>query len=820
MPWTVTGGVLTTTDAQAELFHGKDYVTPYIVTVKVKGEYAGDQLRVLVGANATRTTYLIAQLTIGGSGLLQLMNQAGTVLASVAVPNATANEWHSIRVCLGFADGGRFLAIVTTASGTKRYAYATLVPSTYNQPSVGVGTGHLTRQAFFDNFLWQREQTAEEPECPPCSVNCIFGSLSCSDTSDWQSVSGQWNCGTTYDDHATLKLLTTQPEDIHRHRVYGLVSATHDNSQALFYVRYKDASTYLAGRITFGACGKVEILQNGIVLDSLNVGPLTSITNPFDATDRLYPEHFFCVVYDGTYLSAHLGPGGGQSGTLSDQYASMYRHLRAAVTPDEDGIYTAIGTGANPGSVTMDGIVVSVPFSDTHPLCDTCYNCTLTASGIPDIPNQCEFHYVGSVRPLNDGYLEPIGVILSTAGSYAAYKGNIGVSDAYVDVLFRGTVDGQKFRVHVNTPGTATGPWAEVDIDQSGTRMRLSTGASRLTTTAVKPNETHRLRICLSDTRIVAELDPEVRLLEPESGQIGYYIYTNATLVGTVSPATGKYVVFEQLGVDGDLQVITPNYSRGSVPKPAGVSVWPVKCGECTADCPCCGTGAPFEMIVNIPDIEYSGRLGGGITITECREDPGVPTESSRICQEIPGAYVVPFFLPCIYEYASEKRIWQINDEPPGEGDDTWYCWQLFIRVVICCNNNSDGLNATCATIGQCVTTPAGHFRIGVTIEMRTHVHSPPPGYAPCVEHFDLPGGSQPALIARHVSRYYSDPIERGADCFQFYDLELHPLTWNIEDNPDCIGGPHDCNSCGTLPIGVGGIAGWTSAFSVFVTSA
>lgn len=823
MPWTVTGGVMTTGDAQAEIFHGQEHATPYIVTVKVKGTAAGDQLRVLVGANAARSTYLIAQLTIG-TGLLQLLNETGTVLATVTVPQVTVGDWHTLRVCLGFTDGGRILANVTTAANTKRYVYTSgvSVPSTYNQPSVGVGTGNLSGQASFDNFLWQQEQSEDDPDCPTCSVNCVFGSLICEDTSDWQAVAGNWTCGATSDDNAILKLLTTQPENIHHHRVHGLVSATHDGSQALFYVRYKDPTTYLAGRITFGACGKIEILQDGVVLDSLNVGPLTSEDNPFEGTARLFPQHFFCVVYDGTYLSAHLGPGGGQAQSLSDQYSWMYRHLRAEVTPDDDGLYTAIGTGANHGTVTMEDVFVSTPFSATHPFCDTCYNCTLTAGGIPDIPHPCEFEYTGSVRPLHDDYLDPIGVILSTAGSYAAYKGNIGVSDAYVEVAFRGTVAGQTFRVHVNTDGAPTGPWAEVEIRDSGTRLRLSTGVSRETITPVKPHETHRLRICLSENTIIAELDPEVRLLEPESGQLGYYIYSNATLMGAVSPATGKYVVFEQLGTYGDLSVISPNYSRSSVPKPAGVSVWPVKCGECMIDCPCCGTGSPSEMIVNIPDIEYSGNLGGGITIIPCRADPGLPTESSRICREIPGAYVVPLVLPCIYEYASEKRIWQTNDAPPGEGDDSWYCWQLFIRVVMCCSPTTDGLLATCATIGQCVPTPPGYFRVGVTIDMRTHGHSPPPGYTPCVEHFDLPAGSQPALIARHVSSYYSDPIRSGEDCFKLYDVELHPVTWNLYQDPSCLGGPHDCNSCGTIPTDSHGnrLPAWTSAFSVFVSSA
>lgn len=817
--WTVAGGEMRTADSDAELFHQREADTPYVVTISIRGEHLGDQLRVLVGVSEDRSTYLYAQVTLGEG--MSIAKQDGTVLASVVVPQLTAEEWHTLRVCLSFVTDQRITAVVTTASGVKRYTYYADVGSTYNQSSIGIGTGHVTLLASFDDFTWQRQQTENDPECPTCTVNCVYGSLVCEDTSDWEIVSGSWTCGTTNSADAILKLRTTQPENIHHHRVHGLISSTEDGGQVVFYVRYKDPTTYLAGRATFGDCGKLELIQNGAVIESLNVGPLTSENNRHEGTERLYPQHFFCVVYDGAYLSAHLGPGGGQSQSLSDQYEWLYRHVRASVTPDQDGIYAAIGTGANPGTITISDLFVSTPYSAQHPFCDTCFTCALTAGGIPDIPNQCEFTYHGSVRPLNDEYLEPIGVILSTVNSYAAYKGNVGADDAYLDVTFRGTVSGQVFRVYINNDGDTSGLWAEVEIkDDTRTIFRLSTGANIETTDPVRTGEEHQLLICLDGTSLIAMLDPG----DPIGDAPGA-----AALYGIVSPPqTGRHVVFEQLGMNGDLYVISPYYARGTVPRHAGVSSGPVDCGRCLLECACClGGRLPTEFVVDIRDIEFSNYIGStftGVGSPLAEVACGVAAVSypavrdpGRVCREIPGTYVVPFALPCIYEYASEVRTWKLNDEPTGGGDDFWYCWQLFIRAAICCTPTTDGTVGACATIGQCIDTPPGHFRVGVAIEMRAYGHTPTPGSPPCG--VDPVFGNQPSLLSRHVSFYYSDPLPEGTDCFAFDELELRPLSWNIVDDPTCIGSSNDCNNCGVLVFNGPNRVGWTSAHSVYLSS-
>lgn len=827
MAWTVTGGVMTTSDPDALLFHGKQHATPYVVTVRVKGNAAGDQLRVLLGVNAARTSYLYVQITLAsdGNGELKLSAHDGSAETTVptTVPGLYPGMWHTIRACLNFTNGGLLVGIVTTAGGVRR-STSLPVPDAFNEDGVGLGTGDLTTEASFDSFLWQREQGTNDPDCPPCTTNCVWGTLECSGSlvaADWQIVAGAWSCGTTNSDSATLLFLPTQPDEIHHHRVHGLISSTQDGAEAIFYVRYKDASTYLAGRATFdGDCGKLEILQNGTVLDFLNVGPLTSLENPGDGTNRLHPQHFLCVAYDGTYLSAHLGPGGGQSQSLSDQYGWIYRHLRAAVTPDPDGLRVAIGTGSNPGAVTFEDVFVSTPFSLQHPYCDTCFTCVLTAGGNPDIPNQCEFVYSGMVRQTNSSPHGAWGLILSTAGSYAAYKGNIGVTDAYVVVTFVGTASGQVLRVFPNNDGDLTGPWAEIEIKNSPaeTHLRLSTGAEVTTATTIQPGERHHLIICLNGASLTAMLNHGTA---PEIGDESLEQPGDAVVFDTITPATGHHVTFALLGASGDLSVLSPYYARGNVPKHAGVSTWPLVCGRCSLECSCCENGAfPSDLLIEIPNIETTGYIGGN-DLSDSR--PGVPDtviacgvqsvsypslDVSRMCTEIPGGYVLSWNGDCAYLYQAPRRIWQINDEPPGQGDDTWACWDMTLEAFICCAPTTGGVQSTCAELARLLGTPAGQFRLVVRVHVETRVDSPPPGTPPCAP--TVAGEfTNVALVAVHDSLYYSEPMPFGTSC-SFQDLVLTPLAFN-EPN---------CNACGIPVVGTNGLpSGWSSNYPIFATS-
>lgn len=821
MAWTVAGGVMSTNAQDALLFHGKEHATPYVVTVRVKGDDAGDQLRVLVGVNDDRTLYVYVQITLAsdGNGELKLSANFGSSSATLIVPGLYPGMWHTIRACLSFANEGEeglLVGIVTAAGGVRRSTSA-LVPEYFNQDGVGLGTGDLTTEASFDSFLWQREQSPTDQDCPPCTTNCVWGTLECSGSlvaADWQLVAGDWSCGTTYSDDAILVFLPTQPDEIHHHRVHGLISSTRDGAAAIFYVRYKDASTYLAGRATFdGECGKLEILQDGTVLDFLNVGPLTSLENPGNGTNRLHPQHFLCVAYDGTYLSAHLGPGGGQAQSLSDQYGWIYRHLRAAVTPDPDGLRVAIGTGSNPSAVTFDDVFVSTPYSLQHPYCDTCYTCVLTAGGNPDVPHPCEFVYYGMVRPLNDEHHEPIGVILSTSGSYAAYKGNVGVTNAYLVVSFVGTASGQIFRVYPNNDGGLGGLWAEVEIKdaQFQTHLRLSTGAEMVTPTPVQPHTVHHLIICLNDTSLIAMLNDG---LAPSVSD-GALLETGDTVVsGTVTPASGHFATFALLGADGDLSVMSPYYARGNVPKHAGIAA-PVICGRCSLPCPCCENGVfPSELLIEIPDIEASGYVGGN-TVATPMSRYGVPDTAiacgveavsyptleanGRMCTEIPGAYVLSGSGPCNWGYVAPRRLWQTNDEPAGGGDDTWICWDMFLEASICCT----GQNANCAEFARLLNTPPDHFRLVVRLHVEARADGPPPGTAPCA-----PGSTTPALVAVHESFYYSQALPFGTSC-DFTDLELTPLAFN----------ELNCNACGIPVIGTNGLpVGWSSNYPIFAT--
>lgn len=395
--WAIEANELVTTDSDALALHQGPALSGlprHVVTVKLKGDDPGDELRVHV-ATDDETYGLYAQLVLenGGScGLLQLWKSASgsdTKLAQCIVPDLVEDEWHTLKVCYRPANNllvAQLAAVVTTRSGrTRQIAHETTSVGIL----AGVGAGTITAKAHFDNFCWQRhyiaaadvgdpydayDDLAADVNCPSCGLpTCVYAEddFDRDDSDDlgcqWEEVSGDWEIlGESLQANATglVASTATHPEGRQEMSMTGTVVLPTDGDTVRVIVSYDDDQNYLAMEITAGAdCGSIALYSVVAGVETL-VSSVVSVA-ALNPNSEFRPYHTFWVCFGShsladTDLYLLGGIAGGAVGST------------LPVGGIGNGVALSVETlGGDP--VTFDDIAISYTYdADEHPTCEPC----------------------------------------------------------------------------------------------------------------------------------------------------------------------------------------------------------------------------------------------------------------------------------------------------------------------------------------------------------------------------------------------------------------------------------------------------------------
>lgn len=608
------GGVLaiTTASAPAELVHeiGQPYQQPQMrISLYVKFEDAGDIVQV-IGASGICSTSAGAGVELechATCGTIRVIDGGVQVGADVDITGLVPDVWHHVEVCIGKAlvsnsYGATHLTISVTPNGLGTTRVSEDV-SNATSNLAKIVTSVVGTKVWFKG--WQQSVTYIEDlaeHCDTCNDDdwCVWHIYDCasSDACEWTTVAGTWTCLATSSDDATKTYQGYQPHRSNRMRMLGTVTMS-GSGTAIAYIAYKDATEYMALRITTGGtCPIVELVEDGVVLRSVEDHRIVA-----DAAID------FCVMFDGAELSAwYLLPGLGFEHIYLESPATG--HASGGLVT---GLKAAVGTGTvTTGSVTFTDVSLYVAKSATNTACEDCDKCYVwfAAETLADGPAfngtagaslPCEYGgtaVYGSINNQATGSSELAAKI--PAGGSLSF--DVGLDDsptiAYVTFL----IPSRPAVLTVSSCGIE----AVLDVASNGTATIAVNGGTAESINVIAIETQYTLKLCSFGASSRAVL---------LGGSWGNPVaaYGSADGTGTVS---GSTVTVEASSADIYVtDIVVTRYLKND-----GTS----KCGECFPYCAGCENGfVPTQFLV-----QFSGCSGSFFP------DVG--------CCSINGAYYVP----------------------------------------------------------------------------------------------------------------------------------------------------------------------------------
>lgn len=603
------GGVLaiTTTSAPAELVHeiGQPYQQPQMrISLYVKFEDAGDVVQI-IGASGICSTSAGAGVELechATCGTIRVIDGGVQVGADVDITGLVPDVWHHVEVCIGKAlvsnsYGATHLTISVTPNGLGTTRVSEDVSSATSNLAKIV-TSVVGTKVWFKG--WQQSVTYIEDlaeHCDTCNDDdwCVWHIYDCasSDACEWTTVAGSWTCLATSSDDATKTYQGYQPHRSNRMRMLGTVTMS-GSATAIAYIAYKDATEYMALRITTGGtCPTVELVEDGVVLRSVEDHRIVA-----DAAID------FCVMYDGSELSAwYLLPGLGFEHIYLESPATG--HTSGGLVT---GLKAAVGTGTvTTGSVTFTDVSLYVAKSATNTACEDCDKCYVwfAAETLADGP---AFNgTAGASLPCEYGgtavYGSLVGELAAKVPAGGTMSFDVGLDDASTIAYVTFLIPSRPAVLTV----TSCGIPAVLDIASDGTAELSVNGGTATTLDSVIAIETvYTLKLCSfgSSSRAILQGGPWG---SPD------FSMGHADGTGTVN---GSTVTIGATSADVYVTdaVVTRHYKNN------GTS----KCGECIPYCAGCVSGnVPAQFLV-----VFSGCSGSFFP------DVG--------CCSINGAYYVP----------------------------------------------------------------------------------------------------------------------------------------------------------------------------------
>lgn len=602
-----SGVLAITTSATGTLRHvvSNPYSFPEVrLTLQVKFEDVGDRMQIMVAAGscASSSGYGIELETESTCGILRIVDSGVQVGDDIGLAGFVPDQWHDVDICFGTGlvsntSTVRRLVVKITPNGRDTIRHAA-VNGTNAGSFVKIVAAAVTSKLWLRN--WKQATTYLEnlaENCDTCDndIWCTWHIYDCVtyDACVWNPVSGSWTCLATSSDDALKRFEWQQPHATNRMRMLGTVTMS-GSGTAIAYIAYKDATEYMALRITTGGtCPTVELVEDGVVLRSVEDHRIVA-----DAAID------FCVMYDGSELSAwYLLPGLGFEHIYLESPATG--HTSGGLVT---GLKAAVGTGTvTTGSVTFTDVSLYVAKSATNTACEDCDKCYVwfAAETLADGP---AFNgTAGASLPCEYGgtavYGSLVGELAAKVPAGGTMSFDVGLDDASTIAYVTFLIPSRPAVLTV----TSCGIPAVLDIASDGTAELSVNGGTATTLDSVIAIETvYTLKLCSlgSSSRAILQGGPWG---SPD------FSMGHADGTGTVN---GSTVTIGATSADVYVTdaVVTRHYKNN------GTS----KCGECIPYCAGCVSGnVPAQFLV-----VFSGCSGSFFP------DVG--------CCSINGAYYVP----------------------------------------------------------------------------------------------------------------------------------------------------------------------------------
>lgn len=590
------GGVLaiTTTSAPAELVHeiGQPYQQPQMrISLYVKFEDAGDIVQV-IGASGICSTSAGAGVELechATCGTIRVIDGGVQVGADVDITGLVPDVWHHVEVCIGKAlvsnsYGATHLTISVTPNGLGTTRVSEDV-SNATSNLAKIVTSVVGTKVWFKG--WQQSVTYIEDlaeHCDTCNDDdwCVWHIYDCasSDACEWTTVAGSWTCLATSSDDATKTYQGYQPHRSNRMRMLGTVTMS-GSGTAIAYIAYKDATEYMALRITTGGtCPTVELVEDGVVLRSVEDHRIVA-----DAAID------FCVMFDGAELSAwYLLPGLGFEHIYLESPATG--HASGGLVT---GLKTAVGTGTvTTGSVTFTDVSLYVAKSATNTACEDCDKCYVwfAAETLADGPAfngtagaslSCEYNGTAVYGTVNDQALgTSVEAAIVPAGGSMTF--DVGTDDGETVAYVSFYLTARPAVLTVTSCGVA----AVLTVASNGTATLAVAGGTATSISVVAIETQYTLKLCSfgADSRALL-LDGDWQVSGASFGSaIGSGTVNGSTV--TIAAATNDIAV-RSVGVTRHLK----NDGETS-------------CGECEPFCDVCQNNQMPSQIL----VEFEGCSG------------------------------------------------------------------------------------------------------------------------------------------------------------------------------------------------------------------
>ena len=258
--WTISGGVLSTQDANGRLEFQTDHpdnVASHIVMVNVKADTSGDKARIWLAGDL----YAEIEFSSGGCSTLRLFDDASELL-STEMETVTTNVWYSLCAAYHYGDaahGDIFVAHVTSlATGGVVHGTLTHFSTAATGVRVGLATGDTAAGTLsFDAFQWYRHKSADVPQCGTAFRCGYYGLAPNYALCAWTQTSGTWTTTAygyrglfTYSSNALAKCDVEHPEASWNQAAAATLVGW-DGDTVRLYLGYTDASNYVMLEVKF-----------------------------------------------------------------------------------------------------------------------------------------------------------------------------------------------------------------------------------------------------------------------------------------------------------------------------------------------------------------------------------------------------------------------------------------------------------------------------------------------------------------------------------------------------------------------------------------